>query len=154
MPQCKTAGHIIKSLKSLRTQLMASVNTTVRHIHQMIPSTEEQALNTYVGSSQSKRRHKRGLFDFVGQISKSLFGTATSADINTLKRHMQVLNNNNVKLAQAMALQDKHLSSFITTVDDRFNNVMNAVQKNHEDTVALTDLAHRSMDALEHEFIL
>ena len=154
MPQCKTAGHIIKSLNSLRTQLMASVNTTVRHIHQMIPSTEEQALNTYVGSSQSKRRHKRGLFDFVGQISKSLFGTATSADINTLKRHMQVLNNNNVKLAQAMALQDKHLSSFITTVDDRFNNVMNAVQKNHEDTVALTDLAHRSMDALEHEFLL
>lgn len=42
---------------------------------------------------------------------------------------MQTLNNNNVKLAQAMVQQDHHLSSFISTVDKRFNNVMSAVQK-------------------------
>lgn len=42
----------------------------------------------------------------MGKISKSLFGTATSDDIIALKRHMQTLNNNNVKLAQAMAQQD------------------------------------------------
>lgn len=90
----------------------------------------------------------------MGKIAKSLFGTATSDDINALKRHMQTLNNNNVKLAQAMAQQDHHLSSFISTVDKRFNNVMSAVQKNHQDAIALSSLAHRSKDALEHEFVI
>uniref|UniRef100_A0A8W8MST3 Uncharacterized protein n=1 Tax=Magallana gigas TaxID=29159 RepID=A0A8W8MST3_MAGGI len=67
---------------------------------------------------------------------------------------MQTLDNNNVKLAQAMAHQDHHLSSFISTVDKRFNNVMSAVQKNHQDAIALSILAHRSMDAVEHEFVI
>lgn len=131
-------------------QCMASVNTTVNQIHHLIPSTTLPPQQTYIGSS----RQKRGLFDFVGKLSKSLFGTATSDDINALKRHMQTLNNNKVKLAQAMSQQDHHLSSFISTVDERFNNVMSAVQKNHQDAIALSNLAHRSMDALEHEFVI
>lgn len=53
-----------------------------------------------------------------------------------------------------MAVQAKHLSSFISTVDARFNNVMGAIKKNHDDTVALTDLLHRSVDSAENEFAL
>ena len=149
MPQCKTAGHIIKSLNLLRVQCMASVNSTVNQFHRLIPSTLLPPQRSSIGSS---RRFKRGLFDFVGSISKSLFGTATTDDINALKRHMQTLNNNNIKLAKAMAQQDEHLSSFISTVDERFQNVMSAVTKNHRDAIALSELAHRSMDALDHEF--
>lgn len=67
---------------------------------------------------------------------------------------MQVLNNNNVKLAEAMANQDQHLSSFINTVDKSFSNVMAAIQKNHQDAVAISELAHRSIDALDHEFVI
>lgn len=150
MPQCKTAGHIIKSLNLLRIQGMASVNSTVHYIHDLIPTTQLPPTQKYIGLSRSKR----GLFDFVGKISKSLFGTAMSDDIATLQRHMQTLNNNNIQLAKAMAHQDQHLSSFIDTVDKRFNNVMSAILKNHQDAVALSDLAHRSMDALDHEFII
>lgn len=150
MPQCKTEGHIIKTINQLRVECMASVNTTVEQIHHLIPTTTLPPQRTFFRSSRSKR----GLFDFVGRISKSLFGTATSDDINTLQRHMQTLNNNNIKLAQAMAQQDQHLSSFVSTVDKRFNNIMAAVQKNHQDAVALSDLAHRSMDALDHEFVI
>lgn len=150
MPQCRTAGHIIKSLNLLRMQCMASVNSTVHHIHQLVPTAELPPTRKYIGSSRSKR----GLFDFVGKISKSLFGTATSGDITTLQRHMQTLNNNNIKLAKAMAQQDHHLSSFIEAVDERFNNVVAAVRQNHQDAVSLSVLAHNSMDALDHEFLI
>lgn len=150
MPQCKTAGHIVKSLNSLRMQCMASVNSSVHHIHKLIPTTELPAAKRYIGTSRSKR----GLFDLVGEIFKSLFGTATSDDITTLQRHMQVLNNSNVKLANAMAHQDQHLSFFINTVDKRFSNVLAAVQKNHQDAVEISRLAHASMDALDHEFLI
>ena len=129
---------------------MASVNSTVRQIHNLVITTELLQERKFIGRSRSKR----GLVDFVGKISKSLFGTATSGDIEDLKRHMQVLNNNNVKLAEAMANQDQHLSSFINTVDKRFSNVMAAIQKNHQDAVAISELAHRSMDALDDEFLI
>lgn len=97
---------------------------------------------------------KTRTFYFVGEISKSLFGTATSDDITTLQRHMQILNRHNVKLAKAMAHQDQHLSSFINTVDNRFSNVLAAVKKNHQDAVAISRFVHASMDALDHEFFI
>ena len=85
-------------------QCMASVNSTAHHILDLVPTTELPQERNFIGRSRSKR----GIFDFVGKISKYLFGTATSGDIEALKRHMQVLNNNNVKLAEVMANQDQH----------------------------------------------
>lgn len=57
-------------------------------------------------------------------------------------------------MAQAMAIQEIHLSSFITAVDERLNNLMNAVQKNHQDTVSLNDLIFSFLDAMKHEIVL
>ena len=31
---------------------------------------------------------------------------------------------------------------------------MAAIQKNHQDAVAVSELAHRSMDALDHDFVI
>lgn len=150
MPQCKTAGHIIKTINQPRVECIANVNNTVEQIHHLIPTTTLPPQRTFFRSLRSNR----GLFDFVGRISKSLFGTAISDDINTLQIHMQTLNNNNIKLAKAKAQQDRHLSFFILTVDKRFNNIMAAVQENHQDAVALPDLARRSLDALDHDFVI
>lgn len=49
-------------------------------------------------------RHKRRILDYVGQISKSLFGTATPDDIATLQRHMQTLNRNNAQIAATIVI--------------------------------------------------
>ena len=140
-----------ENLNALRTQTMASVNSTVHQIHILLPQAHVPPPTTFIGSSRSSKR-KRGMFDFIGQISKSLFGTAD--EIAILQRHMPTLNNNNVKIAKAMAVQEKHLSSFISAVDECFNNIMDAVQKNHQDTMALNDLLFSSMDGMEHEFVL
>lgn len=150
VPICKYSGHVIKMLNALRTETMASLNSTVYQIHNLVPSSQLNERNQHLTFSRSKR----GLFDFIGKISKSLFGTATSDDIATIKRHMQVLNKNNAKVVKAMAQQEKHLSSFISTVNARFDNMMDAVSQNHRDSVALSKLVHTSIDALEHEFVI
>ena len=129
---------------------MSNINATVNQMRQLIPSSNPPRKNPFFGTS----RVKRGLFDFIGEISKSLFGTATASDISTLQRHMQTLNRNNAKLAKAMAVHEKHLSSFISTVNKRFDNVMNAVEQNHRDAVMYATQAQHSIDAVEHEFML
>ncbi|KAK3083806.1 hypothetical protein FSP39_003442 [Pinctada imbricata] len=147
---CKYAQHVLKMLNALHMQMMSQVNSTVHQIHSLLPQTHLPKPDKFIGSSRSKR----GLFDFIGKISKSLFGTATSDEVATIRRHMQLLNRNNAKIAKAMAIQEQHLSSVISNVNDRFDNVMNAVQENHQDTVALTSLLQTSIDAMEHEFAI
>ncbi|XP_069123363.1 LOW QUALITY PROTEIN: uncharacterized protein [Argopecten irradians] len=146
---CESANSVIQTLNNLRTQCMANVNETVRELHRLIP-------HSYLPNNSpfSSRRNKRGLFDFIGEISKSLFGTATSSDVSNLKRHMQILNRNNVKLAKAMADEAHQLTSFISTVNDRFDNVMNAIKTNHDQTITLSNQFARSLDGIEHEFVL
>jgi len=42
---------------------------------------------------EGSRRSRRGLFDFVGKVSKSLFGTATAEDISNLQAGVDALGN-------------------------------------------------------------
>lgn len=64
MPQCKTAGHIIKTINQPRVECIANVNTTVEQIHHLIPTTTLPPQRTFFRSLRSKRE----LFDFVGTI--------------------------------------------------------------------------------------
>ncbi|XP_033728641.1 uncharacterized protein LOC117317810 [Pecten maximus] len=144
---CKVANQVVTSLNNLRTQCMSNVNSTVKEIHRLIP-------HSYFPNTLSSSRSKRGLLDFIGQISKSLFGTATSDDVEDLKRHMQVLNNNNVKLARAMASQSHQLTSFMAAVDERLDNIVEIVKNNHDQTMTLSEQFSASLDGIEHELVL
>ncbi|XP_060070029.1 uncharacterized protein LOC132550047, partial [Ylistrum balloti] len=62
---CKMANQVVDSLNNLHTQCMSNVNSTVREIHRLIP-------HSYFPNTHSSGRSKRGLLDFIGQISKSL----------------------------------------------------------------------------------
>ena len=149
---CKRAAHVINSLNSLRTECVASLNATINRIHRLVPHVNipENEKLPHISFS----RTKRGLFDFIGDISKSLFGTATTSDLQTLQRHMRLLNKKNANLAKAIAKQDSHLSSFISTVDKRFNNVMSAIKQNHDDALMLARQSQSSIDEAEHEMLL
>lgn len=146
---CKKSSNLVNTFNNLRTQCMSNINTTVMQIHHLIPHSYFP--NTL---SFSSSRSKRGLLDFIGQISKSLFGTATSDDVEDLKRHMQVLNNNNVKIAKAMAHEAHELTSFMSAVNDRFDNVVKAVKLDHDQTMTLSQQFAASLDGMEHEFLI
>lgn len=101
-------------------------------------------------------RHKRRILDFVGQIFKSLFGTATPDDIATLQRHMQTLNRNNAQIAATIVIQEKHFPSFISTVDARFNNIRIEKPSKHSGSnryCGSNRHLHSSVDSVEHVFV-
>ena len=57
-------------------------------------------------------REKRGLFDFMGEISKVLFGTATSTEVQNIR---EVINTNNEQVSILRHNQEKFLSVFNKT---------------------------------------
>ena len=67
---------------------------------------------------------------------------------------MCLLNWKNANLAKAIAKQDSHLSSFISTVDKRFNDVMSAIKQNHDNALMLAIQSQSSIDEAEHEMLL
>ena len=76
---CFKRKHILNSLNSLRVQCLASVNETIHQISQLVPHHHVNTQKPFPHSFIANSRSKRGIFDFIGDISSSLFGTATSS---------------------------------------------------------------------------
>ena len=123
---CYILNQVISQLSAIKEQVGSSINRTVDFIHHLVPKMDPSLMSEY------HSRSKRGLFDFVGSISKSLFGTATVEDVRKLARHVNILINKSNKFAKAMAHHDTLLSSFMVKTDERFENLMQGIQQNYE----------------------
>ena len=86
----------------------------------MIPETEVK-----------KSRSRRSLLPFIGQFSKTLFGTATTEDVNTLARHINALNTRTMGIAKALTQHGNHLSSFMSKANERMDNLLKGVKENN-----------------------
>jgi hypothetical protein len=125
---------------------MSHVNDTIRQIKELVP----QVHHTNTGPSS---RSKRGIFDFVGEFSKTLFGTATTGDLNILAGHMNQLTAKTATMAKLLSQHEQQFSSFISTTDDRFNNVLHGVAKNHEIIEILARQMNVTFDSLEEAYM-
>ncbi|VDI72787.1 Hypothetical predicted protein [Mytilus galloprovincialis] len=123
---CHILNQIISQLSAVRTGVTANINNTIDVIHRLVKKADFNL------DTRSQSRSKRGLFDFIGSISRSLFGTATVKDVQKLARHINILAERNNKFAKAMSHHDEELSSFMTNTDSRFSNVMRGIQKNYD----------------------
>lgn len=73
---------------------------------------------------------KKSLLPFVGDLSKSLFGTATMEDVNILKQHVNSLIKNNLQVTKFIKMQSHQLSSYMTAAENRFDNIQESVKEN------------------------
>ncbi|CAC5365736.1 unnamed protein product [Mytilus coruscus] len=123
---CYILNQAISQLSAVRAHISSNINHTVDTIHQLVSKENLQV------QSKIKSKSKRNLFDFIGSISKSLFGTATVKDVNHLARHMNILSRNSHNLAKSMAHHDELLSSYMSKTDKRFDNIVSEIQNNHD----------------------
>ncbi|XP_052083209.1 uncharacterized protein LOC127720584 [Mytilus californianus] len=123
---CHILNQVISQLSAVRTGVTGNINNTIDVIHRLVKKADFNL------DTRSQSRSKRGLFDFIGSISRSLFGTATVKDVQKLARHINILAERNNKFAKAMSHHDEELSSFMTNTDSRFSNMMRGIQKNYD----------------------
>ena len=109
-------GRVVDNLMDLLNNLTGMVSSAVDP--QVITSLKWRVLkiSSRLGLSDRKRR---GLFNFVGEISKSLFGTATSNDIEKLRKAHRNLEVNQ----QAIVQHQNKLIGVVQQLQD--------VQRNH-----------------------
>lgn len=75
-----------------------------------------------------KSRSKLVLLPLVGELSKSIFGVATTNDVNVLTQHINQLTRNNNKVAKALKRYGGDFSSFVTHIDQRLSNAMKGMK--------------------------
>ena len=76
-------------------------------------------------------RSRRSLLPFLGDLSKTLFGTATVEDVNTLARHINALTKRSRSMATLLAQHEDGLSSYITSANNRMDSLMKGVKENY-----------------------
>lgn len=69
------------------------------------------------------------MLPFVSELSKSIFGVATTNDVNILAQHVNQLTKNNNKVAKVLERYGGDFSSFVSHIDDRLSNAIKGMKE-------------------------
>lgn len=116
---CQVTSHVLAQINNVCTETSSRLNDTLDTMMELIPETKIH-----------KSRSKRSLLPFIGKLSKGLFGTATMEDVNILAKHMNKLPQVSIGLSKALAQHEDHMSSFISSANDRMDNLVNGIEDN------------------------
>ena len=116
---CILIGHVLAQINTVRAETSARLNHTLETVYRLIPE-----------STHIKGRGKRSLLPFLGQLSRTIFGTATLDDINVLARHINELTRRSMKISNAIEQHGAHMSSFMEKANKRMDNLMDGVKNN------------------------
>lgn len=116
---------------------MKEFNKTLEKATKLIPE---------LNSPPSKIRSKRALLPFVGDLSKSIFGTATYKDVKRLAAHINYLHDQDKEVKSAFHALDSHMQSAMFAIDSRITNSFKAIEENHQ---ALTEMNEQTSRVLQ-----
>ena len=121
-------GHLVGMLRfvqNVSNKAVLQIEETLTHIRMLIPEYDREQ------ERSDNRRRQRGLFDFVGELSHSLFGTARESDINDVHKTLDQLKRQQHQLAAVWQKADNRLASYGSALNHRidFMHSMIEIQK-------------------------
>ena len=116
---CMLIGHVLAQINTVRAETSARLNDTLETVYRLIHE-----------SAHFKGRGKRSLLPFLGQLSRSMIGTATVDDTNVLSRHTNELSRRNIKISHTIEPHGAHMSSFMEKAYKRMDNLMKRDKSN------------------------
>ena len=129
--ECKNVSQLIETIDNQRQESFRRIMNYTTSFQKLIKTTNNHKMN------KPATRSRRGAIDIIGQISKSLFGIATTHDCEILAQHIK-------KIEETTSLQSEYIhkhesltNSFMKTTGKRLRNVEHAMNMNHENIVTL-----------------
>ena len=112
---CKSYRPLFDSLVRLHETSFRRVHRVIEHMYQVLPD-------------DLSFRPRRGLFDLGGKILNSLFGVATTEQVDAIRAAAQHTMNDNANAFQRWQKITETMSSFMTVVNHRLNNFANILR--------------------------
>ena len=138
---CALISHVLAQINTVRAETSTRLNNTLETVYKLIPETQHV-----------KGRGKRSLLPFLGQLSRSIFGTATLDDINVLARHINELSKRTMKISNAIEQHGAHMSSFMEKANKRMDNLMTGVKNNEMAITYIHTQLQTSIRDLQNNF--
>ena len=138
---CLLISHILSNINTIRAETAIRLNNKIETIRKLIPEARV-----------TKSRSRRSLLPFIGGLSKSLFGTATTDDVNMLARHINALNKRTRDIATVLTQHENHLSSFIVKSNHRMDQLMQGVKDNYIAINYIHAQLEKTTETLEESF--
>ena len=144
----KLPTPVCQLLQAARLQALKVRNTTSSMLNDTMIKIKNMLPEVKVQSSDS--RGKRSLLPFIGQLSHSLFGTATEQDVRLLGNHIKRLESSTKALFNVFQHDIDNQASFMATVDKRISNAVSGIEMNHK---AIIELG-RNLWYTDHQLVL
>ena len=139
---CSVVNDILLEINQIRHETELTLNHTVQTIKSLVP--ERQLTNN--------GRNSRSILPFVGDLSKTLFGTATFEDVQIFAKHINALNKLTTNVVKTVQQHENDMSSYIKTVDERITNVVSGIKENEIAITHIQSQLFESFDNLERSF--
>ena len=139
---CSVVNDVLLEVNQIRQETELFFNYTIGTIENLVPER----------NNILKFRTKRSILPFIGDLSKSLFGTATVEDVQLLAKHINVLNRLTDNVVKSVQQHEDHLSSYIQTVDDRFTNIVKGIKENELAIRHIHTQLYETFDNVERSF--
>ncbi|KAL4225411.1 hypothetical protein ACF0H5_016101 [Mactra antiquata] len=117
---CKFVNDVLLEINQIRHKTEVVLNSTIESVYKLVPKKQ---LNV-------RSRSRRAILSFIGDLSKSIFGTATVEDVRTLANHINALNKITSKVVSTVEQHEENLASYIQTSDERMSNIMEGLKTN------------------------
>ena len=114
--------YVIHQLDKLHNRTLKNINTIISNIFTLV-----QEHNNHTVTS----RKRRSLLPIIADIGQTLFGFATTKQINGLKNAMNKIINSQNREIKGFEHEIDIMHSFMTTTDDRLNNIVKGLKENN-----------------------
>ena len=100
--------------------------------------------------TNTSRHFRRGLLNFVGEISHSLFGTTRDSDISKMHASMRDYERNQASLSAAWRQMGSRLASLSKSINNRLDYMKNMIDLQRQTVTELYAQLREETSALDH----
>ena len=134
--ECRQISDIVYEIYSIQEDMAYRVNNVTAVINDIVPLSRH---------AQPSTKSRRGILNFVGDLSKQLFGTATNKDLDVLAEHVAAMVQETSQLQHAFQQHSTGMESYMTSVNKRLDNTMHSIELNHDQ---INEVSHYMSRAL------
>ena len=140
---CPNYQPIMDELAAINNHSHYLLNDAHTHILSILPQTPNHS---------NPSRSRRSLLPFVGNIAKSLFGTATSDDLQRVASFASRIRTAHLKLQAQFQHEVGILASFMQTTNHRLDNAVKLISLTRQEILDTTENIRHSMHAFQKGF--